>query len=189
MNSLELTGALFGIIGVYLTVKENVWCFPIGIVNVIITAYLVFEIKLYADFLQQAVYFALLIIGWFKWTHADKKLHHVELISRLKSNEIAFYFFIWMIGSSIMFYLLGTYTDAHFPFWDSTGTVLCFIAQWFVAKKKIENWLLWMAANMLYVVIYYLKGMPYYSILMAVYFVLAINGFNEWRRKEVSGEK
>lgn len=189
MNPLEFTGALFGIIGVYLTVKENVWCFPVGIINVIITAYLVFEIKLYADFLQQAVYFALLIIGWIKWTQADKKSSEPKKISFLLPNEIVLYFFIWIIGSSVLFYLLATYTDAHFPFWDSIGTVLCFIAQWFVAKKKIENWLLWMAANVLYIVIYFLKDMPYYSILMAVYFVLAINGYYEWRRKVVKGER
>ena len=67
MNLIELTGAVFGIFGVWLTVKENKWCFLVGIINVLITAYLVIELKLYADFLQQLVYFVLLIVGWINW--------------------------------------------------------------------------------------------------------------------------
>ena len=183
LNSLELTGALFGIIGVYLTVKENIWCFPVGIINVVITAFLVIELKLYADFLQQVVYFILLILGWYKWTHKEKITSVSKHISRLTLNESVSNLIVWIAGSIVMYYILENYTDAQFPFWDSAGTVLCFIAQWFVANKKIENWILWMIANVIYVVIYYLKGMPFYSVLTAVYFVLAINGFINWKRK------
>ena len=187
MNYLELTGALFGIAGVYLTVRENMWCFPVGIINVIITAYLLINARLYADFLQQVVYFILLIWGWYKWTEKDAQKNRHEIISYLPKAQLAFYFTLWVLGTAGLYFLLVKFTDAHFPFWDSTGTVLCFIAQWFVARKYIENWLLWMAANVMYVVIYYLKDMPFYSALTLIYLLLAIRGYKEWKQKFSEG--
>lgn len=184
MNYLELAGAFFGIAGVWLTVKENKWCFLIGIINVIITAYLVYNLKLYADTLQQLVYFVLLLLGWINWSKSSGQLP--LKISFLTSREQLQIVVIFILGSASLFLLLKKYTDATLPFWDSTGTVLCFIAQYLVAKKKIENWYLWLIANVMYIAIYYLKGMEYYSILSAIYFIQAVAGLVQWRKKLIS---
>lgn len=184
MNYLELTGAFFGIAGVWLTVKENKWCFLVGIINVLITAYLVYNLKLYADTLQQLVYFVLLLLGWINWSKNTSKLP--LKISFLTSREQSQIVIIFILGSASLFLLLKNYTDATLPFWDSTGTVLCFIAQYLVAKKKIENWYLWLVGNVLYIAIYYLKGMEYYSILSAIYFIQAVAGLLQWRKKLIS---
>lgn len=183
MNLIELTGAVFGILGVWLTVKENKWCFLIGIINVLITAYLVIELKLYADFLQQLVYFVLLIVGWINW---NKKTSEAPLkISSLSKQQQLQMAVVFILGSLVLYALLINFTDAALPFWDSTGTTLCFIAQYLVAKKKIENWYLWLVANVIYVVIYYVKGMEYYSILSAIYFIQAVAGLVVWKKKLV----
>lgn len=180
MNTLEIIGALFGIAGVWLTVKEKLWCFPVGIINVVITAYLVFKLKLYADTLQQVVYFILLIIGWINWSKIDKATS--VKISFLTSRERLICLVVFVEGSVIMYLSLKNYTDAALPFWDSTGTIICFIAQYLIAKKKIENWLLWMVANVMYIGIFYAKGMEYYSLLSLVYLVQAFAGWNLWRK-------
>jgi nicotinamide mononucleotide transporter len=183
LNYLELAGALFGIAGVWLTVKENKWCFFIGIINVLITAYLVYNLKLYADALQQVVYFVLLILGWINWNKNNSELP--LKISYLKSKVRLQFILLFLFGSALLFLLLKNYTDAALPFWDSTGTVMCFIAQYLVAKKKIENWYLWLIANVMYIAIYYVKGMEYYSILSAIYFIQAVAGLLLWRKKLV----
>ena len=89
---------------------------------------------------------------------------------------------VFLLATPLMGYLLKTYTAASFPYWDSAGTIICFIAQWMVAKKRMENWFLWMLANMLYIVLYLLKDLPLYSLLSAVYLVMAFVGLNEWKR-------
>lgn len=181
MNTLEIIGALFGIAGIWLTVKEKVLCFPVGIINVAITAYLVFNLKLYADTLQQIVYFILLIIGWTNWSKIDKS--SAIKINFLNSQQRLLTLIVFITGSGFMYFLLKNYTDAALPFWDSTGTIICFIAQYFIAKKKIENWLLWMVANVMYIAIFYVKGMEYYSVLSIIYLVQALVGWGEWRKK------
>ncbi len=180
MNEIELIGALFGIAGVWLTVKEKIGCFPLGIINVLITAYLVFSQKLYADTLQQVVYFILLMVGWVNWYKAGRT--NTTAVTTMATSQRIGFLVIFISATSIMYLLLKFYTDAALPFWDSTGTVICFIAQYLVAKKKIENWLLWMIANTMYVGIFYVKGMEYYSILSIVYFVQAVFGWYDWRK-------
>ncbi|MBK7387951.1 MAG: nicotinamide mononucleotide transporter [Bacteroidetes bacterium] len=68
MTYTEIAGFIFGIVGIWLTIKENVWCFPIGILNVTISFFLFREQQLYSDALQQVVYFILLGYGWYKWS-------------------------------------------------------------------------------------------------------------------------
>ncbi len=183
MNLIELTGAVFGIFGVWLTVKENKWCFLVGIINVLITAYLVIELKLYADFLQQLVYFVLLIVGWINWNkNTNTEPLKISFLNIKQQLQVAI---IFIAGSLTLYALLKNFTDAELPFWDSTGTTLCFIAQYLVAKKKIENWYLWLVANVIYIVIYYHKGMEYYSILSAIYFIQAVAGLILWKKKLV----
>lgn len=179
LNPVEITGFLFGIAGVWLTIKKNVWCFPIGIVNVVITAWLVYQQQLFADVLQQVVYFLLLAYGWIHWT---RKSTAEERISYTEKNQRIILLFIFVFGSFLMGYLLKTYTQASYPFMDSTGTVICFIAQWMIAFKKLENWYLWIVANIMYVVIYYLKDLPFYSILSFIYLIMAVAGLLEWKK-------
>lgn len=183
MNKLEIIGALFGIAGIWLTVKEKILCFPVGIVNVIITAYLVFILKLYADTLQQVVYFILLVIGWINWSKHDSV--SIIKISFLSAKQLVITSIVFVSGSCILYFLLKKYTDASLPFWDATGTTICFIAQYLIAKKKIENWLFWMIANIIYIVIFYVKGMEYYSVLSAIYLVQSVAGWKDWRGKIV----
>lgn len=181
MNLLELTGALFGVAGVWLTIKEKVWCFPVGLVNVIITAYLVMQQRLYADALQQVMYFVLLIIGWINWS--NKTRTSSLKISFLTAQQTAVIFFTFIFGAGLMFFLLKNYTNASVPFWDATGTMICFIAQYLIARKKTENWPLWMIANVMYIGIFWYKEMPYYSALSFIYLLQAVYGWKQWRAK------
>ena len=67
MSVIELIGFVFGIAGIWLTIKESAWCFPVGLINVIVSLILFFEQKLYSDVIQQLVYILLLSYGWYKW--------------------------------------------------------------------------------------------------------------------------
>lgn len=182
MNWLEITGFLCGIVGVYLTIKENSWCFPVGLVNVILSLVLFYGQHLYADALQQLVYIVLLTYGWYKWLHADTASHQLK-ISSSSHRLLLKYAMIWLTGTVFLGYILANNTDAATPWPDSAATVLSFIAQWMVAKKKLENWLLWLVVNIIYVTIYLYKGLNLYAILFTIYFFLAIIGFLNWKNE------
>ncbi|MEO5569850.1 MAG: nicotinamide riboside transporter PnuC [Bacteroidia bacterium] len=183
MSPVEIIGFVFGVAGVWLTIKENIWCFPVGIINVLITAYLVFNKALFADTLQQIVYFILLVAGWIKWSRGnDTSIFKVSVIEKKCYLSLSI---ILIAGSLAMGYILKNFSKATFPFWDSAATVICFIAQWLIAKRKIENWLLWIIANPIYIIIYYLKEMPFYSILSIIYFLMAIRGWYQWKKSYV----
>lgn len=178
---LELIGFVFGIAGVWLTIRKNIWCFPVGIVNVLITAFLVFDKKLFADTLQQLVYFILLVAGWVLWIKR-KRIQQDIKIENTSIKEYLILIPVYLSGSFLMGWVLKNYSTASLPFADSFATVLCFMAQWMIAKRKIENWILWMVANLAYIIIYLIKDMPMYALLSAVYLAMAFMGYREWKK-------
>ena len=188
MSWLEITGFICGIAGVFLTIKENPWCFPIGIANVTLSLFLFYGQQLYADALQQIVYVVLLTFGWYKWLHGDIDSEQVKISSSSNSLLLICLLF-WIGGSFTLGYLLANYTNASTPWPDSAATVLSFIAQWMVAKKKIENWLLWLVVNITYIAIYLYKDLSLYALLFTVYFCLAIWGYMQWKKELNSYEK
>ncbi len=181
LKSLEIIGFLSGILGVWLTMKKNRWCFPIGLINVTLSLYLFFLQGLYADSLQQIVYIILLLYGWYTWNTTRSETQPPLVIGRLNSNEIFFTLLIIAITTLLLGTTLSKYTDAKLPFLDSFATSCAFIAQYFIARKKIETWILWMIVNVIYVGIYLNNEMYLYVVLFGIYGILTVMGWNSWR--------
>ena len=137
------------------------------------------DVRLYSDAIQQIVYISLLSYGWVRWTKGERpetKLNvtHAsqKLIFRLLFLIIAFTF---VVGT-----LFKNYTDASLPYWDALATALSFSAQYLLAEKKIENWLVWIDVNIIYIGIYFYKGLPLYTVLFTIYLLLAVAGYFKW---------
>lgn len=177
----EWIGFVFGIAGVILTVKENSWCFPIGLINVIVSLFLFFEQKLYSDAIQQVVYIVLLSYGWYKWIKGEQ----ANDLPVTKSNpgliiQLGILIFLLTV---LMGMLFKKYSDASLPYLDALATSMSFCAQWMIARKKLENWLIWIDVNCLYIGIYIYKHLWLYVILFFIYLLLAIKGYFEWKKK------
>ncbi len=188
LNTLfEWTGFITGVAGVWLTIRRHIACFPVGLINVIISLVLFYRQQLYADALQQLVYCVLLSYGWIQWRSGKKENEKIS-VGTLKLNES-----IWLLCAVLgftwlLYFLLTNFTDASFPLADSFATALAFAAQYLVARKKIENWWLWMIVNVAYIVIYHLKGLDLYLILFSIYLALSVKGLYDWK-KELRPEK
>ena len=182
MNWLEITGFICGIAGIVLTLKENIWCFPVGLANVILSLFLFYSQQLYADTLQQLVYIILLLYGWYHWGKSNNVSRQLP-ISQSSTKLLLSCFVVWLGATGILAFVLIHFTNAAAPWPDSAATSLSFIAQWMIAKKKIENWLLWMVVNTLYIAIYLYKGLNLYTFLFAIYFCLAIWGYMQWKKE------
>ncbi|CAN5474816.1 nicotinamide riboside transporter PnuC [soil metagenome] len=181
LSMTEFFGSIFGIAGVYLTVKKNIWCFPTGLANVGLYGVLFFNERLYADAILQVFYLFLLVYGWMQWKRTDQQN---DFITTKIEREFWILLAIICIGATM---LIGTvfknYTDASLPYLDSLLTSMSFIAQWMVAKKKLENWLVWIVADIVYVGMYIYKDLYLTAGLYFVFIILAFIGYREWKKK------
>ena len=181
MNPYEVAGVAFGVVAVWLTVRENVWCWPIGIVNVVLSAIVFLQAKLYADVGLQVVYVALCFYGWYAWLHggADKGALAVSRTPGLAAGGLAAAGVAFAAGLGS---LLLRHTDAALPFWDASTASFSLVAQWMQTRKWIENWLVWIAVDAVYVGMYVVKGLFLMAGLYAIFLALAVAGFLAWRR-------
>lgn len=181
MSPIEIAATLFGLVSVYLTIKENIWCWPTGIIMVILYVFVFYDAKLYSDVMLQVIYIFMQAYGWYFWVYGGKKEEKVHVIT-LKLRERIMWFFVAIIGAAAWGYVMHTYTDASLPYTDSLIVVMSLIAQWFLAKKVLESWVLWIAVDVLALYVYSAKGLYLTTGLYAVFLILAIKGLIEWRK-------
>ncbi len=180
-SALEITGFITGVLGVWLTIRRKILCFPIGIINVLIYAYLFQSenVRLYADALLQIIYLILLIYGWMVWNRSKNEKEEIRTVSILLAKKLVI---IGVLSTIALGVFLSHYTNASLPYLDAILTIISLIAQWMIAKKMIENWLLWIVVNTIYIPLYVYKGLAFTSILYLLFLILAINGWYNWRK-------
>lgn len=186
LNPIEVGGLISGVVYVILAARENVWCWPVGLVNVILFIFLNFEAKLYADVGLQGVYLLLTVYGWYNWLKkTDDTGNHLP-ITRTSGTEWLVIAIFTIAATIILSVLLSRYTDTNVPRWDSFVTALSLAATWMVAVKKLENWLVWIFTDLLYIALYYYKNLYLLAVLFAVYVVIAVQGYFYWRKLYVA---
>jgi nicotinamide mononucleotide transporter len=184
VSPLEIFAALVGAISVWLSVRQNIWSWPTAIVNVVLYALVFYEAKLYADMGLQVIYAVLSIYGWYEWLYGGAG--HSELhVTRTGPRLAALLALIAAVGSALLGVFLRNATDAALPFMDSFLSSTSLVAQWMMTKKLLENWLVWIAVDVLYVGMFIFKGLFLTSGLYAVFLGLAVKGYIDWRRSMV----
>lgn len=180
-SALEITGFITGVLGVWLTIRRKILCFPIGIINVLIYAYLFQseKVRLYADALLQIIYLILLVYGWMVWNRSKNEKEEIRTVFILLAKKLVI---IGVLSTIALGVFLSHYTNASLPYLDAILTIISLIAQWMIAKKMIENWLLWIVVNTIYIPLYVYKGLAFTSILYLLFLILAINGWYNWRK-------
>ena len=181
MNPVEIAGFIFGVAGVYLTIKEQVWCFPVGLLNVTLSLVLFWQQRLYSDAFQQLVYIGLLSYGWWAWS--QKKDNSTLPVTSMSVSKLLILILSSVAVAAIAGSLLHRFSDASMPYADAIATGLSFVAQFLVAKKKIENWWIWIVVNLMYIAIYWNKELYFYAVLFLIYLALAIYGLSAWKKQ------
>ena len=181
MSSLELLAAVTGALSVWLSVRQNIWSWPTAIVNVVLYALVFRDAKLYADMGLQVVYAVLSIYGWYEWLYGGQGRTRLR-VTRTTPALAARLIVIAAAGSALLGTLLHRTTDAALPYMDSFLSSTSLVAQWMMTKKLLENWLVWIAVDVLYVGMFLFKGLYLTAGLYAVFLGLAIRGYIDWRR-------
>lgn len=176
---LEAASVVTGAVCVWLTVRENVWNFPIGLANVSLFCVLFFGARLFADAGLQVVYFVLGITGWYLWLHGGERGTTLR-ISRIPAAHAAA---VAAAGAALTLVLWITlrHVGGSASFFDALTTSISLCAQWMLNRKHVESWYAWITADLIYIPLYAYKGLYLTSALYAVFLVMATMGLLHWR--------
>lgn len=177
---LEVAGFVTGVVGVYLASIEHVWNWPVGIVNVAIYAVFFYQSRLFADASLQVMYFALLCHGWWSWAYRPSGATELS-VQALAWKKRAFVLLAIVVGTALYYPIISSLKGQQ-PFLDTSLTVTSIAAQILLNRKYIENWVLWIAADIVYIPLF--LSQKYYptAILYGIFLVLAIYGLLQWRK-------
>ncbi len=183
---IEIVGAVLGLAFLYLEIKENKWLWPVGILTSVLYIYVFFVEKLYADMSLQFYYVFISVYGWVLWSKGVNAQNKLPVIN-LKRNLFIILFFISVLIYVLISYVLVNFTDSAVPYWDAFTTALSIVATWMLAKKILEQWLVWVVVNAVSLALYIYKGMYPTTVLFFFYTVLAAVGYIKWK-KEMNAE-
>lgn len=182
-NWVEVAGALTGLVAIYFQIKEKVIFWPISLINVVLYIFVFFTARLYAEVSLQAYYLVVSIYGWYYWQKGgpkkNKKVLPVTKCTKVLLIKLGVIFILLSIG---MAFLLHKYTNTDVPVIDALVTALSFIATWLLAKKKIENWIVWIVVDATCVGVYIYKELYATIVLFSVLTVLAFIGYYQWKK-------
>jgi nicotinamide mononucleotide transporter len=181
MDWLESSGLVSGLLCVVLLIRQNIWNWPIGLFYSLVSVVVFYRSKLYADLALHVFYVVMNGYGWYYWAFA-KRLANVPMLPVVHVGgwTAAGLGSVVVLVTATMGWLLANHTDAALPYWDSSQTTMSFAAMWMTARKHIENWLVWLAVDIIATGIYLVKGLELYALLYGVYIALAVAGWWAW---------
>ena len=182
MTPLEPVAVAFSIACVVLAARRHVGTWPAGIIAVAAYFVVFAQSKLYADAALQVVFLGQGIYGWLQWTRSAANVAEPELIDVLQPTQRGLLGAIIVVASVGIGAGLSRYTDASRPFVDATVSVLSLAANWLLARRMLENWAVWLAADILYVGLFISKELFASAALYTVFLILALGGWRSWRR-------
>jgi nicotinamide mononucleotide transporter len=179
-NWLENLGILTSLICIYLNTQQNIWGWFWAIVSSAIYSVIFYKSQLFSDMGLQGVFILLSFYGWFSWQFGSKE-KMVLSVSNIPLKILIICLIFFLIFTVISGYFLEKYTQASLPYLDSSLTAISLIATWMTARKYLENWLLWILANIAYVGMYLYKGLNGTAVLYILLIVLAVKGYRDWQ--------
>lgn len=183
-NYIEILGSIFGLLYILLSIKQNIWCWPVGFITSALYIYVFFVTRFYADMGLQVYYLIVSVYGWYHWMFGGRSKKQDNLgISKIDLKSGAILFLINVVLFLVIAYVLINFTDSDIPYWDAFTTAASFVATWMLAQKKIEHWIVWIVVDAVSMGLYIYKGLYPTVILFAVYTLLAILGYFEWKKE------
>ena len=180
---LEITAVIFGTASVWYSKQNNILVFPTGLITTSIFVYLLFKWQLIGDMMINGYYFIMSLYGWYIWTRKVDS-EQVTPISRTTKREqfMGIIIFIATLLFVFIVYQVFEMWNGWVAYVDTLTTALFFVGMWLMAKRKIENWIFWIVADLISVPLYFYKGFTFSSLQYLGFTILAIFGFLAWKK-------
>lgn len=182
---LDIVTTVLGLAYIWLEYKASIALWLVGIIMPALDIYLYWSHGLYADSGMAAYYTAAAIYGYAVWKFGKKQgqKESEELpITHFRKRLIVPAALCFLLAWGAIYFVLVTYTNSNVPITDSFINALSFIGLWALARKYLEQWVIWIVVDAFCAVLYAYKGIPFKAGLYALYVVIAIMGYFKWRK-------
>ncbi len=178
---LELLAVGFGVSEVFLAKKNNIWLYPTGIISILLSMYLLLDVKLYAEVLLSMYYLVMSVYGWLIWRKriGNKQMLQVSWTSR---NELYTALAISIGGYFVLYFALVNFTNSDVPIFDAFVSSTAWAGMWLLARRKIENWVFLNISNMVAIPLLIHKDLAMMAVLTNILFIVAIFGYFDWKK-------
>lgn len=190
-----------GLIAVALSAKANIWSWPIGIINVVLSAFFYYQIQLYPDMFLMFFFFVTNLMGWWRWGNpkTEEADWNKELkVSFMKRKHFLFLFLAGLVGT----FLVGTLASklhewlpllfnlpSAYPFIDSFILVMSVITTFLMIQKKVECWIIWIVIDVVATYLYFLKGAKFFGVEYLIFTLIASFALWNWMKEYKSYSK
>ncbi|MGI8950055.1 MAG: nicotinamide riboside transporter PnuC [Chitinophagaceae bacterium] len=179
---LEFISTITQIASVWYARKNNVLVYPTGIIGVIIASYVCFTSQLYADAGLNIYYFIMSVYGWYNWV-LKRNGNYEYPISWCNKKELKIGLIFFVAGWGILYWALKNYTNSNVPVLDSFVSASAVTGMWWMAKRKIENWIAWIVSDVVAIPLFFYKHLMLFTVMYFLFLILAIAGYIEWIKK------
>jgi nicotinamide mononucleotide transporter len=180
---LELIAVGFGISSVWFAKKNNIWVYPTGLVSTVIFVYILFIFQLYGDLIINCYYSIMSVLGWYLWSRTKNGTDEFPIsVMTKKDFTISLLIFVVTLLFVVLIYVFFDKFTNWTAYVDTFTTGLFFVGMWLMAKRKVENWIVWIAADVISIPLYFNKGLTFSSLQFSIFTILAILGYLEWKK-------
>jgi nicotinamide mononucleotide transporter len=180
---LEAIAAALGLVNAYLLVRRSVWNYAFGIAAVTLYGWVFFQARLYSDTLLQVFYVVVQVYGWSNWASSKVAFGEVAVLRLTWAGRVAGILGI-VAATAGWGWIMHRYTDAAAPWLDAGVAMTAVVAQVLLTQRKIETWYLWIAVNLLSIVLYASRELYVTTALYCILLGFAAWSFMAWRRAE-----
>jgi nicotinamide mononucleotide transporter len=182
LSTTEIVAALLGVANIVLLVRRSIWNYVFGLASVALYGFVFRNSMLYSDAVLQVFFFVVQLYGWWNWYHAREGdgLIRVEI---MRPNERLAWSGVLVAATAGEGWYLAHYTSDVAPWLDAGTTALSVVAQYLLSVRKLENWVLWIVADVVQIGLYCWKGLYPTTALYCVYLVLSIVGLLQWQKQ------
>ena len=177
---IELVAASLGALSVYWMTQQKPAAWPTGLLMVLMYIWIFYDARLYSEMLLQMIYVGMQIYGWWQWLRGGRQ-QPGRVVSSLGTLGIRQGLLIGLCITLALGLTMSRYTDANLPWLDAALTGFSLIAQYWMAKKRLQCWLLWVVLDVIYVGMFITAGLYLTAVLYMFFTALAVYGWLEWR--------
>ncbi len=180
-SCLEAFGFVTGTLNVWLVTRQNIWSWPLGVVNALVYMFVFARTGLYSDTGLQAVYLLLSVYGWWHWWFGGVG-HDSLRVSRTAGRSVVLLAAAALCMWAILWSITSRIPGVALPHIDAALVSLSLVAQWMMTRKLLESWAIWIVVDLAYVGLFVNRQLPLTAVLYAIFLVLAVSGHFRWSR-------
>ncbi len=177
----ELLGSVLGLVQIWLLVRRSIWNFPVAMAMVSLIGVTLFEARLYSECGLQAFFFFVNAVGWYQWNLVTGDADTVP-VTWLSNSSRVIWAVITIALSLSLGWLMHRFTNAALPFADSAVAGASIAAQLLLNNRRIENWVLWVAIDVVSVALYLYRDLFFLAALYVAFLVISVIGLRQWTR-------